>query len=183
MFKIGIDVGGTFTDLVVAGDGGSLRLFKTPSTPKDPSKGVMEGLCDVAKAYNLTLDALLSDTSVIIHGTTVATNTLIERRGSRVGLITTDGFRDLLEMREGMKEDRYNLRMKPMEALVPRYLRLGVKERTRSNGSVTIPLDEQAVEKAIKELLDNEIDSLAVCFLFSYLNPEHELQVANIIKS
>ena len=96
----------------------------------------MNGLLDVAQDYGLGITELLSGTSMIIHGTTVATNTLVERKGAKVGLITTGGFRDLLEMREGMKEDRYNLRMKQMEALVPRYLRIGVPERTRADGSI-----------------------------------------------
>ena len=150
MFKIGIDVGGTFTDLVVTRPGEAPRLYKTPSTPQDPSEGVMNGLLDVAQDYGLEITELLSGTSMIIHGTTVATNTLVERKGAKVGLITTGGFRDLLEMREGMKEDRYNLRMKQMEALVPRYLRVGVPERTRADGSIKTELDEAAVAEAVK---------------------------------
>ena len=113
MYKIGIDVGGTFTDFVVAEEGGQPRFFKTKSTPNDPSIGVMTGLREAAAAYGLSLDQLLGGTDLVIHGSTVATNTLVERKGARVGLITTDGFRDLLEMREGLKEDRYNLRMTP----------------------------------------------------------------------
>ena len=100
MFKIGIDVGGTFTDFVVAGDGGQPRFFKTPSTPDDPSAGVMAGLAEAAEGYGLSLDEFLGDTDLVIHGSTVATNTLVERKGARVGLVTTEGFRDLLEMRE-----------------------------------------------------------------------------------
>ena len=120
MFKIGIDVGGTFTDFVVDSDGEPPRYFKTPSTPHDPSEGVMTGLEDAAQTYGLPLQGFLDATELVIHGSTVATNTLVERKGAKVGLITTDGFRDLLEMREGLKEDRYNLRMTPVEPLVPR---------------------------------------------------------------
>ena len=183
MFKIGIDVGGTFTDLVVTRPGEAPRLYKTPSTPQDPSEGVMNGLLDVAQDYGLGITELLSGTSMIIHGTTVATNTLVERKGAKVGLITTGGFRDLLEMREGMKEDRYNLRMKQMEALVPRYLRIGVPERTRADGSIKTELDEAAVAEAVKGMLEEGVEGLAVCFLFSYLNPEHERRVGEIIES
>lgn len=182
MFKIGIDVGGTFTDFVVAKAGEGPRHFKTPSTPHDPSEGVLAGLQDVATAYDLSLESLLDDTDLIIHGTTVATNTLIERKGAKVGLLTTQGFRDLLEMREGMKEDRYNLRMKMVEPLVPRYLRMGVPERVRSNGDVEITLDLDALDKALDALEAENVEALAVCFLFSYLNPDHEKAVADRIK-
>ncbi len=182
MFKIGIDVGGTFTDLVVTRSGEAPRLYKTPSTPQDPSEGVLNGLRDVAEDYELGMTDLLTETSMIIHGTTVATNTLVERKGAGVGLITTEGFRDLLEMREGMKEDRYNLRMKQMEPLVPRYLRIGVPERTRADGSIKQELDEEAVAASVKQMLEEGAESLAVCFLFSYLNPEHESRVGEIIE-
>ena len=119
MFKIGIDVGGTFTDFVVAQDGEAPRYFKSPSTPDDPSGAVMTGLAEAASEYGLTVGDLLHDTDLIIHGTTVATNTLVERKGARVGLITTEGFRDVLEMRDGLKEDRYNLHLNPIQPLVP----------------------------------------------------------------
>src|SRR5438445_8448435 len=170
MFKIGIDVGGTFTDFVVVRTNETPRYFKTHSTPHDPSEGVLTGVREVAAAYNLTPEALLATTELLIHGTTVATNTLIERKGSQVGLLTTAGFRDLLEMREGMKEDRYNLRMTPVEPLVPRHLRLGVPERVRWNGDVATPLDEVAVAQAPTALAQQGADALAVRLLVSYLN-------------
>ncbi len=176
MYKIGIDVGGTFTDFVVAGEGGQPRFFKTASTPDDPSIGVMTGLQEAAAAYELSLDQFLGDTDLVIHGSTVATNTLVERKGARVGLVTTDGFRDLLEMREGLKEDRYNLRMTPVEPLAARYLRVGVPERIRANGMVERPMDEAALVENLEYLIQEGAESLAVCFLFSYLNPSHEQQ-------
>lgn len=182
MYKIGIDVGGTFTDFVVAKAGEGPRYFKTPSTPHDPSEGVLNGLEDLAKAYQLSVESLLKQTDLIIHGTTVATNTLVERKGARVGLLTTQGFRDLLEIREGLKEDRYNLRMAPVEPLVPRYLRLGIPERIRWNGAVETPLDEAAVDAALEYFQQKRIEALAVCFLFSYLNPAHEQRVAEKIR-
>ena len=182
MYKIGIDVGGTFTDFVVARDGGQPSFFKTPSTPNDPSIGVMTGLQEVAAAYGLSLDQLLSNTDLVIHGSTVATNTLVERKGAKVGLITTDGFRDLLEMREGLKEDRYNLRMKPAEPLASRYLRVGIPERVRANGLVERPLDEAALIESLEYLVQEGAEALAVCFLFSYLNPSHEQQAWEIIR-
>ena len=171
MYKIGIDVGGTFTDFVVAREGGQPCFFKTYSTPNDPSLGVMTGLQEAAAAYGLPLDQLLEETDLVIHGSTVATNTLAERKGARVGLITTDGFRDLLEMREGLKEDQYNLRMKPVEPLSARYLRVGVPERIRANGLVERPLDEATLVANLEYLVEEGAEALAVCFLFSYLNP------------
>ena len=193
MYKIGIDVGGTFTDFVVAPEdesarrlnheGGQPRFFKTQTTPHDPSIGVMNGLQEAASAYGLSLDEFLGATDLVIHGSTVATNTLVERKGATVGLVTTDGFRDLLEMREGLKEDRYNLRMKMMEPLAARYLRVGVPERVRASGAVERPLDETALFESLEHLVSEGAEALAVCFLFSYLNPAHEQQAAEIIRS
>ena len=183
MYKIGIDVGGTFTDFVVAGESGQPRFFKTQSTPDDPSIGVMAGLQEIAEAYGLSLDQLLHDTDLVIHGSTVATNTLVERKGARVGLVTTDGFRDLLEMREGLKEDRYNLRMTPVEPLSARYLRAGIPERIRASGKVERPLDEAALVQSLEDLVQEGAEALAVCFLFSYLNPSHEQRAWEIIRN
>ena len=182
MFRVGIDVGGTFTDFVVVKDEETPRFFKTPSTPADPSEGLLIGLGDVAKDYGISLADLLSRSDRVIHGTTVATNTLVERKGAKVGLITTSGFRDLLEMREGLKEDRYNLRTKPFEPLVPRYLRTVVTERVKWDGSVDTELDEADLEKALDYLQEQGVESLAVCFLFSFMNSDHERRVADRIR-
>ena len=182
MYKIGIDVGGTFTDFVVAGEAGQPRFFKTQTTPNDPSLGVLTGLREAADAYGQSLEEFLGKTELVIHGSTVATNTLVERKGATVGLVTTDGFRDLLEMREGLKEDRYNLRMTPVEPLAARYLRVGVPERIRANGVVQLPLDTAALEAQLEYLVQEGAEALAVCFLFSYLNPEHERQAGEIIR-
>ena len=183
MYVIGIDVGGTFTDFVVAREGQPPRYFKTASTPNDPSEGLMTGLNAAASAHDLSLSDFLASADMIIHGSTVATNTLVERKGAKVGLITTDGFRDLLEMREGLKEDRYNLRMTPVVPLVPRYLRAEVPERVRADGNVKVALDEDALNKALDGLKDEGVEALAVCFLFSYLNSDHEDRVGKIIQA
>ncbi len=182
MYKIGIDVGGTFTDFVVAGENGQPRFFKTASTPDDPSIGVMTGLQEAAAAYGQSLEQFLGETDLVIHGSTVATNTLVERKGAQVGLITTDGFRDLLEMREGLKENRYNLRMTPAAPLAARYLRVGIPERVRANGKVVQPLDEAALVEQLGYLVNEGAEALAVCFLFSYLNPSHERRVSEIVR-
>ena len=141
MYRVGIDVGGTFTDLVAVDDRGRTTLAKTPSTPADPSIGVLDGLRLLAKTLGLELTDLFEQTERLVHGTTVATNALLERKGAKVGLLTTEGHRDVIEMREGLKNDRYNLRLPPPEQLVPRRLRRGVRERLRADGTADIPLD------------------------------------------
>src|SRR5579883_2423386 len=175
MYRIGIDVGGTFTDLAAVDERGQLTSAKAASTPPDPSLGVMEGLARLAAALGLEPGRLLAQTERIVHGTTVATNALLERKGARVGLLTTEGHRDVIEMREGLKEDRYNLRLPPPEPLVPRDLRLGVRERLRADGSVLQPLDETSLGRAIAALKRAKVDSVAVCYLHSYRDPRHEL--------
>ena len=138
MLRVGVDVGGTFTDLVGVDDAGRVSLAKSTSTPADPSIGVMDGLGLLAAELGTDLAGLLADTGLIVHGTTVATNALLERKGATVGMLTTAGHRDVIEMREGLKDDRYNLRMPPPVPLVPRARRLDVTERLRFDGSVEI---------------------------------------------
>src|ERR1700683_3574779 len=149
MFRIGIDVGGTFTDLVAIGDDGAATLAKVPSTPDAPSLGVLDGLPALAEKLGRERSALLGETQRIVHGTTVATNALLELKGAYTGLLTTEGHRDVVEMREGLKDDRYNLRLPPPEQLVPRHLRLGVRERLRADGRVEVPLDPASLGDAI----------------------------------
>ena len=122
--RISVDIGGTFTDVVAIDDNGDLHVRKALSTPGDQSVGVIDGLNGLAGEIGIALGALLQSTTLFIHGTTVATNLLIERKGARLGLITTAGFRDLLEIREGTKADRYNLREAFQQPLVPRPLRI-----------------------------------------------------------
>jgi N-methylhydantoinase A len=174
MYRIGIDVGGTFTDLVAVDGSGRATLAKVASTPEDPSAGVLDGLRLLAELLGLPLPALLAETERVVHGTTVATNALIERKGAKVGLLTTEGHRDVIEMREGLKEDRYNLRLPPPEQLVPRKLRLGVRERLRANGSVETPLDPVSLDRAIATLQAESVEAVAVCYLHAYRDPRHE---------
>src|ERR1700726_4424343 len=152
MYRIGVDVGGTFTDLVAVDDCGNATLAKVTSTPEDPSIGVLDGLKLLAETLGAELPALLAETERVVHGTTVATNALLEHKGARVGLLTTEGHRDVIEMREGLKDDRYNLRMPPPEQLVPRALRLGVTERMRADGTIETPLDRASLDDAITAL-------------------------------
>jgi N-methylhydantoinase A len=174
MYRIGIDVGGTFTDLVAIDAGGATMLAKVPSTPEDPSLGVLDGLTQLAVRLGLERAALLGATDRIVHGTTVATNALLERKGAKTGLLTTAGHRDVIEMREGLKDDRYNLRMAPPEQLVPRHLRLGVRERMRADGRIETPLDPASLDSAIAVLRQERVAAVAVCYLHAWRDPAHE---------
>jgi N-methylhydantoinase A len=174
MYRIGIDVGGTFTDLVAVDDVGRATLAKVASTPADPSIGALDALNLLAGTLGIELAALLSQTERIVHGTTVATNALLERKGAKVGLLTTEGHRDVIEMREGLKDDRYNLRLPPPEQLVARKLRLGVRERLRADGRVETPLDPHSLDRAIAALKGEEVEAVAVCYLHAYRDPSHE---------
>ena len=175
MFRIGVDVGGTYTDLVATDETGRTVFAKSPSTPADQSIGVMAGLEELARRLNVTRAKMLASTDRLVHGTTVATNALLERKGAKVALLTTAGHRDVIEMREGLKPDRYDLRSPPPEPLVPRERRFGVRERLRANGEVLIPLDAKSLDDAIAGIKQSGATSVAVCFLHSYLNPVHEL--------
>jgi N-methylhydantoinase A len=174
MYRIGIDVGGTFTDLVAVDDRGRTTLAKTASTPDDPSVGVMDGLRLLAQTLGCDLATLLADTERIVHGTTVATNALIERKGAKTGLMTTAGHRDVVEMREGLKDDRYDLRQPPPEPLVPRRLRLGVAERLRADGRIETPLDPASLDHAIAALQRAGVEAVAVAYLHAWCDPAHE---------
>ena len=181
MFRIGIDVGGTFTDLAAVDEAGRVVIAKCASTPRDQSEGLMEGLGLLAAECGTDLDGLLARTERIVHGTTVATNSLLERKGARVGLLTTEGHRDIIEMREGLKDDRYNVRMPPPVPLVPRALRLGVRERIAFDGRVTVPLAARSLDGALARLARARVDAVAVCYLHAYRNPRHETATARAV--
>ncbi|HKX17524.1 MAG TPA: hydantoinase/oxoprolinase family protein [bacterium] len=181
-YRIGIDVGGTFTDAVCVDDAGRVTPAKAASTPADPSVGALDAIQTLAERLGIDSRALLAATSQIVHGTTVATNALLERRGARVGLLTTEGHRDVLEMREGLKPDRYNLRMPPPVPLVPRSRRLGVRERTRADGNVAVPLARTSLDRAIRALGRAGVESVAICYLHGYRNPGHELATRDAIR-
>jgi N-methylhydantoinase A len=174
MYRIGVDVGGTYTDLVATDESGRTVFAKSPSTPSDQSIGVMAGLEELARRLNVARADMLAATDRLVHGTTVATNALLERKGARVALLTTEGHRDVIEMREGLKPDRYDLRSPPPEPLVPRELRFGIRERLRANGEVSIPLDSRSLDDALAGIKKSGATSVAVCFLHAYINPAHE---------
>jgi N-methylhydantoinase A len=175
MLTIGIDVGGTYTDLVAIDDTGRTTFAKSPSTPQDQSVGVMVGLDELAQRLGLSRTEMLGKTERIVHGTTVATNALLERKGAKVALLTTAGHRDVIEMREGLKGNRYDLRSPPPAPLVPRNLRFGVRERIGPEGEVIIPLDDASLGEAIEAVRASGATSVALCFLHSYSNPSHEV--------
>ncbi|WP_420556165.1 hydantoinase/oxoprolinase family protein [Roseovarius sp.] len=179
--EVGVDTGGTFTDIVFRFPDGTVRIAKERSTPADPGRAVIDGILKNARAWGVSLD----DIERVVHGTTVATNAIIERRGARVGLITTDGFRDVLEIGRQMRRDMYDLRIQPVAPafLVPRARRKDVPERLLASGEVLVPLDEDAVLEAAKDLVADGVRSIAVCFLFAFLNPAHELRARAIIKA
>ncbi|MBM3959690.1 MAG: hydantoinase/oxoprolinase family protein [SAR202 cluster bacterium] len=177
-FRIGVDIGGTFTDLAASDPHGKIYVAKTMSTPADPSEGLLEGLAVLAERLGMSRRDLLASTSQIIHGTTVATNALLERKGARVGILTTAGHRDVLEMREGLKDDRYNLRLAPPEPLVPRARIFGIEERMRSDGTAEIPLGRPSIDRALGRLKSQDVQSVAICYLHSYRNDAHERATA-----
>jgi N-methylhydantoinase A len=181
-YKIGIDVGGTFTDLVVVTGTGSVQVVKTPTTPENQAKGVLAGLEKAARREGTSLGEFLKATDLIIHGTTVATNTMLEFNGARTGLITTRGFRDDIEIRRGYKERIFDPRYpKPVPIALRRH-RLTVDERIDREGKVIKPLDEAEVTRVVRKLKEAGVESIGVCLFFGFLNPVHEKEVARIVE-
>jgi len=182
-YAIGVDVGGTFTDVVVCGADGTTTVAKAATTPTDQSKGVLDGLRLAAGQLGLALPALLAGTTRMVHGTTVATNALLEGKGARVGMLITAGHRDVIEMREGLKPNRYDLRVPPPAPMVPRALRLPVQERMRADGTVETPLDEASLHLALDALEAAGVEAVAVCFLHAWCNPAHEQRAADVARA
>lgn len=183
-FRLGIDAGGTFTDFVLADRTGAIQLFKTPSTPEDPTIAIANGLELIHRATGLSAAEIVANSDLCINGTTVALNALIEHKGVRTGLICTAGHEDSLEIRLGHKEDghRYDLAYPPAVMLVPRNLRRGVKERVLSDGSVRTELDEDDVRAACALFRAEGVQAVAISFLWSVLNPAHERRAAEIVR-
>ena len=180
-YRIGIDVGGTFTDFILVRPERGIRMSKVLTTLDDQSRGVMDGIAELASAEGLETRALLAETDLIVHGTTTADNTMIEMNGAVVGLITSEGHRDEIEIRRGYKEDIWDPAYPPPEPIAPRRRRIGVPERLDYQGRVVKPLDEQAVRRAARRLGQQGVESIAVCLLFSFVNSAHELRVREIV--
>jgi N-methylhydantoinase A len=179
-YRIGIDIGGTFTDFAVL-KGSELILHKNLSTSADRSIGVMTGLKHIADRENLQLSDFLRRCAAIVHATTIADNTLIEMNGALTGLITTEGFRDEMEYRRGFKESIWDVRLAPPKQITPRRRRLTVPERIVFDGSVHKKLDENAVRECCRRLKQQHVKSVAISFLFSFVNPAHEKRTAEIV--
>lgn len=178
--RIGIDIGGTFTDFVLVDDDtGNLATFKQLTTPKDPSKAVLEGVVTILADNR----ADVADVDAMAHGTTLVTNAIIERRGAPTGMLVTAGMKDILDMARETRYDLFDLRLTFPQPLVPRRMRREVPERCRYDGAVMKPLDLDAVREAVRSLVETyTIQSLAVCLLHSYANPEHENRIVALIR-
>lgn len=175
--RIAVDIGGTFTDLVYFNDeDGSVFVTKVPTTPLHPEEGCMS-----AVEIGVPGDVIQA-ADYFLHGTTVGLNALLERRGACVGLLTTAGFRDVLEIRNGIRGEPYNIAWRPKPPLVSRDLRIGIRERCRHDGSVLSPLNEQDVIDALEDFQKKGVGSIAIQFLHSYVNPAHELKAASILR-
>lgn len=179
MFRIGIDVGGTFTDFTLIDErAGQVKFHKVPSTPHDPSEAIERGIAEMLHSNGIAP----ADVGHVGHGTTVATNLIIERKGARVGLLTTRGFRDILEIGRQTRPHLFDYGVGKPPALVPRRWRLEVDERMTAQGDVLVALDEQSVRDAALALRDAAVESVAICFLHSYANPAHELRAKAIVR-
>ena len=176
--RVGIDIGGTFTDLVVVNSRGETFTRKVSSTADNYARAIIEGLAGVLEPAGLGLDEITE----FLHGTTVGSNTILELKGARIGLITTRGFRDILEIRNLRMPKLYDLHWDKPAPLVERYLRLGVNERIDAAGNVTTPLARAEVEADVKRLLGEGVEGIAVCLLNSYANPVHERVIADVIR-
>ena len=178
-YRVGFDVGGTFTDLVLLDRGGNVTgTIKMPTNSADIAVGAVTGIQSLLKQENVEPEAI----STLIHATTQTSNTLIERNGPRVALITTQGFRDILEFGREARYDLYDLTVKPVTPLIPRHLRFEVNERLNADGSVQIPIDANQVQKLAGILHNENIEVVAICFLHSYQNGTHETRVRNILR-
>jgi 5-oxoprolinase (ATP-hydrolysing) len=179
-YRIGFDIGGTFTDFILLdSQRNDIRLHKCLTTPRDPSVGALEGLTELLQAASLTL----ADIGDVVHGTTLVTNALIERSGARLGLITTRGFRDILEMGTEQRYDIYDLFLQFPDPLVPRRHRLEVTERMDRDGNVLTTLDAGEVRAVAQRLVAEGAEAIAICFLHAYRNPAHEREAAAIVRA
>ncbi|MCH2518198.1 MAG: hydantoinase/oxoprolinase family protein [Dehalococcoidia bacterium] len=177
-YRIGVDIGGTFTDVVFLSSGGHVLARKVASTPDDYSRAVLEAIDNGVKELGIGPDSV----SEVSHGFTVATNAIIENKGAKTALITTEGFRDVLELRRNRVPRLYDLYYEKPPALVTRQLRLEVRERLNFQGEVLRPLDNADVDKAVDRILEEEVEAVAVCLLHSYANPDHEQQIGQVIR-
>ncbi len=177
-FRVGVDIGGTFTDIVLLGDDGTLHTMKIPSSTGDYAAAIVEGLADVFAVTGLAGNGI----DEIRHGTTVASNAILEGKGARVGLITTFGFRDVLELRTLRMPRLYDMAWQKPPALVERYLRRTVNERIRASGEIETPLDMADAHAQVQALVDEDVEAIAVCLINAFANPAHERMIKAAIE-
>src|SRR5215467_5005088 len=175
-WRVGVDIGGTFTDIVFLGTEGALHTKKVSSSVENYAQAIVAGMTTVLQEAGLSG----GDVSEVLHGTTVASNAILELKGARTGLITTRGFRDVLEIRRLRMPRLYDIAWEKPTPLVERYLRREVTERIDARGDVTTPLDPTEVEAVLDRLLEENIEALAVCLFNSYANPAHEQRIKAI---
>ena len=183
-YRLGIDAGGTFTDFVLANKSGNIKIYKTLSTPTDPTKAIQDGLQLISDDLKISSEDIISQSDLCINGTTVGLNALIQHKGSPVGLICTEGHEDSIEIRLGHKEDgyRYDPDYPPAVMLSPRYLRKGIRERILSNGKIKVSINEEDVREACKIFINEGIDTIAISFIWSVLNQSHEIIAEKIVR-
>tara|TARA_Y100001968_G_scaffold21685_1_gene17152 strand:+ start:2938 stop:4995 length:2058 start_codon:yes stop_codon:yes gene_type:complete len=178
-WKIGVDVGGTFTDFTLLNENtGELKFHKVPSTPEDPSQAIDRGLSELTKFY----DVSAFEIEYFGHGTTVALNMLLERRAPTIGLLTTKGFRDVIEIGRQTRPHLYDYTLKRAPSLARRVDRKEITERITADGSILTPIDMEEVELAVKQLRTRSIKAVAICFLHAYLNPDHEILAGEVVR-
>lgn len=178
-YRVGVDVGGTFTDIILVEEAsGEILTMKVATVPDDPSEGCMNGINRALKLYEIRADQL----SFLVHGTTIATNTIIEGKGAKAALITTEGFRDVLEIAYQTRPDLYDLNFARPKPLIPRHLCMGVPERVRADGMIITPLDEDAVRHTARLIKQQNVEAVAVALLHSYKFPMHERRVGELLE-
>ena len=182
VLRVGVDTGGTFTDIVVVTEDGDTLLWKENTTPEQPEKAIEEGLTNVARELDLDLRVFLGQVSLFVYGSTIAINEIIQRRGPKLGLVCTKGFRDVLYFRDGFKWDRYNPRLERPADFVDRHLRIGVVERVGPDSTIKVALDEESVRQAAADFRHHRVGSIAVALLWSHVNPSHEKRVREILQ-
>ena len=189
-FQVGVDIGGTFTDCVVIGSDGEMVSAKSPSTPPNFSQGMINAMTVAAETLGLTFETFCPRITVLTHGTTVGTNALIQRRGARVGLITTRGHEDVIHIMRGSrgitsrdlnKVVHFPESQKPDPIIPKRYI-AGVSERMDCNGAIVVPLNEAEVTAAIDDLLSKGVEAIAICLLWSFKDPQHERRIADMVR-
>lgn len=183
-YRLGIDAGGTFTDFVLADTTGKVRIYKALSTPADPTLAIRNGLQLISDDLGVAASEIVKNCDLCINGTTVGLNALIQHKGAKAGLICTNGHEDSIEIRLGHKEDgyRYDADYPPATMLIPRYLRRPINERVLSNGSIRTALDEEEVREACRFFISEGVESVAISFVWSALNPVHEKRAAEIVR-